>query len=281
MFKHFLITRFNLRKANWTTNKNNKEVLTNEWHKNRFDLFINYCFNSITNQTNKNFEWLVYFDISTPVEYKSIISNLQSQFKNFIPFYIDGMSQFETSVKSYVRNFKNEYIITSRIDNDDFVSKFYIDEIQKQFNNQTYTAVSFVDGFSLQLHPAIKIGKRLDQYNPFISLIEKNIDPKTVWNIKHSDWKREENVIQIKEKRIWTSIIHQENKVNEFIGYGQINLSDFFENFKIDTEKKNTIEKLIVFQSKWRNQSFWNFLNSYWTFIFKTIKKRIGIYKLK
>ena len=46
MFKHFLITRFNLRKDDWTTNKKKIAVLTEEWHKNRFNLFTNY-FNHI------------------------------------------------------------------------------------------------------------------------------------------------------------------------------------------------------------------------------------------
>jgi hypothetical protein len=33
MFQHFLITRFNLRKETWTTNKQNVAVLTEEWHE--------------------------------------------------------------------------------------------------------------------------------------------------------------------------------------------------------------------------------------------------------
>ncbi len=61
MFQHFLITRFNLRKETWTTNKQNVAVLTEEWHENRFKLFKDYCFTSVAAQTNKNFVWLVFF----------------------------------------------------------------------------------------------------------------------------------------------------------------------------------------------------------------------------
>ena len=61
MFKHFLITRFNLIKADWNTNKKDKAVLTEEWHENRFKLFLNYCYPSVAAQQNKNFTWLVFF----------------------------------------------------------------------------------------------------------------------------------------------------------------------------------------------------------------------------
>ncbi|NOQ92400.1 MAG: hypothetical protein GQ552_06770 [Flavobacteriaceae bacterium] len=54
MFKHFIITRFNLKQEGWNTNKNNKAILTEEWHENRFKLFINFCFSSVRSQTNRN-----------------------------------------------------------------------------------------------------------------------------------------------------------------------------------------------------------------------------------
>ncbi|WP_051227980.1 glycosyltransferase [Gillisia sp. JM1] len=59
MFQHYILTRFNLRAEDWTTTKNNEKVLTEEWLEERFDLFENYCFSSVRNQTNQNFKWLV------------------------------------------------------------------------------------------------------------------------------------------------------------------------------------------------------------------------------
>ena len=173
MFKHFLITRFNLRKSDWTTSKKNKAVLTDEWHKNRFELFNDFCFHSVASQTNKNFEWLVFFDITTPKKYKKVIADLKTKMENFTPLFIDGMDLFLPSIQEYVANVKEDYIITSRMDNDDCIGKYYIEEIQKRFNKQQFTAIDFIDGYTIQTHPTIKIGKRFDQYNPFISLIEK------------------------------------------------------------------------------------------------------------
>jgi Putative rhamnosyl transferase len=279
MFDHLLITRFNLRKDDWETSKKNNAVLTDEWHKNRFALFDNYCFPSVCSQTNQNFQWLVFFDITTPQKYKEHISTLEEKMQNFKPIYVDGMEAFLPSIKSYIESYNQDYLITSRLDNDDCISKFYIDEIQKKFNNQDYLALDFINGYTIQTSPSIKIGKRLDQYNPFITLIEKNENPKTVWHIRHSHWKKEKHILQIKNVEIWTSIIHEENKVNEFLGYGKVNLSGYFENFKISEQLKEMILKDKILQNKWRIQSFFNLCSSKWNLSYKNLKKSIGLYK--
>ncbi|MFK5983394.1 MAG: glycosyltransferase, partial [Flavobacteriaceae bacterium] len=229
MFKHFLITRFNLKKTDWKTNKNNKPILTNEWHKNRFQLFKNYCFPSVASQTNKNFDWIVYFDTSTPIEFREIITSLQNEMSNFIPIFIDGMTQFLPSIKEYIKDFDEEFIITTGIDNDDCISKHFIDKIQNKFDKQEFMLLDFVDGYTIQTQSEIKIGKKLHQYNPFISLFEKNDNPKTIKNVSHRNWKKEKNIVQIRDIRIWSSVIHHENKVNEFTGYANVNLDEFFE----------------------------------------------------
>tara|TARA_R110002049_G_scaffold45594_1_gene132888 strand:- start:21540 stop:22385 length:846 start_codon:yes stop_codon:yes gene_type:complete len=281
MFKHFLITRFNLRQPDWKSTKNNVPVLTDKWHENRFELFIKYCFHSIAEQTNKNFEWLVFFDTTTPEKYKIVISELEAKLVNFKPIFVDGMEQFLPGIKSYVSNFNQDYIITSRIDNDDCISKDYIDAVQKQFNKQKFTAIDFIDGYTIQTSPDIKIGKRFDQYNPFISLIEKNDAPKTVWAIRHSHWKREKNIVQIRNHRTWTAVIHQENKINAFVGYGEVELSEFFKDFIIDPSEEAKLKEEAIPFTEWRKQSIGNSISSYWNFTFKNIKKKLGVYKFK
>jgi len=281
MFKHFLITRFNLRASDWKTSKNNIAVLTKEWHKNRFELFTDFCFPSVASQTNKNFEWLVYFDVTTPDVYKKTIYSLKDEMENFKPIFIDGMDSFLPSIEEYISNFNEPYLITSRIDNDDCISKFYINEVQKQFNSQSYMALDFINGYTLQTYPNIKIGNRLDQFNPFISLIEVNNQPKTVWHKRHSHWKREKNITQIKDLKIWSSIIHQENKVNEFFGFGKVDLDDFFSDFKISDNQINIIRNNLIPINKWKFKSLSNICSSYWNLYFKNFKKWLGIYKYK
>ncbi|NOQ92401.1 MAG: hypothetical protein GQ552_06775 [Flavobacteriaceae bacterium] len=224
---------------------------------------------------------MVFFDINTPQKYKNIIVSLELKMSNFIPVFVDDMSCFLPSIKSYIAKSKEKYVITSRLDNDDCISKFYVEEIQKRFNNQNFMALDFVDGYTIQIQPEVKIGKRFDQYNPFITLIEKNSNPKSVWFLRHSHWKKEKNIEQIRGVRTWISIIHQENKVNEFFGYGDVNFDTFFNDFEIVKQQKEELLKNIIPYSKWKYQSLKNLNASYWNYTFKNIKKRLGVYKLK
>jgi hypothetical protein len=200
---------------------------------------------------------------------------------NFFPIYIDGMDLFLPSIKSYIKDHNDEFIITSGLDNDDCLSKYYIDEVQKRFNEQEFMALDFIDGYTLQTQPKIKIGKKLHQYNPFISLIERNENPRTVCDVSHRIWKKESRILQVRGFRIWSSVIHEENKVNEFTGFGKVNINKFLKHFTLSEKQRIHIESHLVPISKWRVQSFWNYLSSYWKFIFKKIKKLMGLYKNK
>jgi len=281
MFHHFLITRFNLRNADWKVSKSNNEVLTEEWHKDRFQLFTDFCFPSVQSQSNQNFKWLVFFDKTTPEKYKSLIQTFQSKMENFIPLFIDDMNSFLPEIKSYISKSNSKYLITSRLDNDDCIGKYYIEEIQKKFNNQDFMAFDFIDGYTIQKYPSVKIGKRLDQFNPFITLIEKNENPKSVWQVRHSHWKREKYVTKIRDKRVWAVIIHKENKINSFVGYDKVDIDVFFENFTISEKEEQNIRLNYISYSNWKNQSHSNYISSIWNFTYKNIKKNLGVYKFK
>ena len=279
MFKHFLITRFNLRKSDWSTNKKNVAVLTDEWHKNRFKLFTNYCFPSVKAQINKSFEWLVFFDTNTPEKYKLLITELQEEMPNFVPLYINGMDSFLNAIKEYIKKYNDEYVITSGLDNDDCLSIKYVAEVQKRFNNQSFLALDFIDGYTIQTQSKIKIGKKLHLYNPFISLIEKNTNPKTVCDVSHRIWKKETRILHIKNVRTWASVIHHENKVNEFTGYGNVEIAAFLRLFKLSEKQKKLIENNYIPVSKWRLQSLTNRISSYRIVLYKNLKKSLGLYK--
>ncbi|MEH6704895.1 glycosyltransferase [Galbibacter orientalis] len=279
MFNHFIITRFNLRKDDWKISKNNSPVLTKKWLENRFVLFENFCIPSVKSQTNKNFKWLVFFDKNTPNNFKKKIESYKFDFENFTPVYVDGMSKFLPTIQKILNENTSDYIITSRIDNDDSISKNYIEEVQKTFNKQTYTGVDFLDGYTLQISPNIKLGKRKQAFNPFISLIEKNENPKSVWHKTHSGWKKEKQVIRVPNKRVWMSIIHFENKVNEFVGYGKVNLQRLFDEFHLDKTIQNQILENIIDVSDWKFQSKKNEISSQWRTSYKDIKRKLSLYK--
>jgi hypothetical protein len=283
MYKYYLITRFNLRNKNWEFTKNNETLLTREWMTHRIGLFSNFCLPSVSNQSNTNFKWLLFFDITTDQDFKSEIEKLLQPYTHFKPFYIDGMDAFHSSIKDYIieDSKDSDYIITSRIDNDDCIHRDYIDTIQSQFQSQDFMAIDILKGYSLQISPEIMLGKKEHIFNPFISLIEKNDNPKTVWFSDHNMWKKESRRIEIANKRLWMSIIHEKNKVNEFDGYDNVAWETIRVNFKVSENMDNKITNEIIPHDKWRYLSFKNKCYVNYVLASKKFKKALGLYKIK
>ncbi|MBO6880403.1 glycosyltransferase [Winogradskyella sp.] len=283
MFKHYLITRFNLRNKNWDVTKNNETLLTREWMTHRIGLFSNFCLPSVASQTNKDFQWLLFFDQTTDEDFKQELETLLKPYPHFKSFYVDGMDAFHPSIKAYVSEDSKDssYIITSRIDNDDCIHKEYIDTIQQQFTSQDFMAIDVLKGYSLQISPEIMLGKKEHIFNPFISLIEKNVEPKTVWFSDHNMWKKESRRIEIANKRLWMSIIHEKNKVNEFDGYDNVNWNSIKSDFIVSKSVDKKVTSEIIPHSQWRYLSFKNKLYVNYVLASKKFKKALGLYKIK
>ncbi len=280
MFQHYILTRFNLRAADWTTTKNKEKVLTEEWLKERFDLFENYCFSSVKNQSNQNFKWLVFFDINTPETYKIKVEEYRKSYENFHPFFIDGMTNFLPEIVKNIKLLDTEkYIITSRLDNDDCIHEDYINVVQNYFDKQNHLAIDLIDGYTLQIGEKTRLGFQKHLYNPFISLIEKKDDFKTVWfRSRHGSWKYEKNIIRVKDKRLWLGIIHSKNKVNQFEGYGRVD-AEIINKFHITNMKRDEILNGISNYDSWILLSVANKLSSLSACYYKDFKKFIGLYK--
>ena len=283
MFKHYLITRFNLRNKNWDVTKNNETLLTREWMTHRIGLFSNFCLPSVASQTNTDFEWLLFFDATTDADLKQELEELLKPYPHFKPFYINGMELFHSSIKTYIsEDCKDyEYIITSRIDNDDCIHKDYIATIQSQFNSQDFMAIDILKGYSLQISLNIMLGKKEHIFNPFISLIEKNETPKTVWFSDHNMWKKESRRIEIADERLWMSIIHEKNKVNEFDGYDNVSWDAIKKDFVVSNTIDKKVTSNLISHRQWRYLSFKNKLYVNYVLMSKKFKKAIGIYKIK
>lgn len=95
------------------------------------------------------------------------------------------------------------------------------------------------------------IGKKEHLFNPFMSLIEKSANAKTVWFYDHNMWKKEKNIIHLSDQRLWMSNIHEKNKVNEFDGYGNVSWAKVSQDFILSPEKNAEIASKIIPQSKW------------------------------
>ncbi|MDI1255116.1 MAG: glycosyltransferase [Flavobacterium sp.] len=281
MFDHYLITRFNLRYEKWEFTKNNESLLTDEWMDDRMWLFESFCFPSVVAQTNKNFKWLLFFDTTTTEKFKLRIENLIQSYAHIELYYVDGMPSFLPETLSILEKQKQHpYLITTRIDNDDTLHRNFIDEVQQQFDRQDFRLIDIISGYSLKIKPWM-LGKKEHLFNPFVSLIEKHEQPKTVWSAAHTIWKKETRITRISDKRLWLSIIHQKNKINEFDGYDDVKWDDIKADFIVSDEISERIQQNLMPYKKWWLLGLKNKIGIKYTVLSKNLKRNLGIYKLK
>lgn len=214
---HIIVTRFNLVFENWLTDRNNTPVLTEEWLDQRFELFQNYCFPSVQNQTTKNFTWLVFFDIRTPKYYKNVIENLQKLFPNFRPLFINGNKSVEIELLKFIaeQDILDKYILTTRIDNDDVIHYDFVSTVQALATQKHNLIIDIRKGYQLALQNNVEEFRLCDQeFNPFLSIVQKADFYESIYKRQHTDWHKEVNFLIFNKKPLWIQIVHGRNKIN-------------------------------------------------------------------
>ncbi len=257
MFNHFIITQFNLRRFPSGV-KAEKEWT--DWTRERIKFFKAYCLPSFLNQTNKNFTWLLYFDSKTPDEFQHLIEEL-STISFIMPQFADGFNEFTTKYLEDIKRLSpdEDWIITSRCDNDDVLEKDAVNIIQNNFIQKDEFLISLASGYTLDIS-----NKTLSHYyypmSPFISLIESNKKNtlKGIFYKEHTKWdelrlrmsteilKQNKKSVFLLDKPYWIQIIHDSNISNSFKrGFPVIKAKNLKIDFGINlTTKKQSIFKI-------------------------------------
>lgn len=238
---HIIVTRFNLVFERWSTDRNNSPVLTASWLDQRFELFQNYCFPSVKNQTNQNFKWLVFFDIRTPEHYKDVIKSLEKSYINFIPIFIDEHNSLERELLLFVgKNKINEsFILTTRIDNDDIIHCEFVNTIRQLALEKHNTIIDIRKGYQMVLNERIEEYRLTEQkFNPFISLVQEWMQFESIYKRQHTDWHSAENVRIYNESPLWIQVLHGRNKLNSLNRHNRLVLEVNYPSFGISKKKK-------------------------------------------
>ena len=222
MFKHYLITRFNLTTPGWETTKRNERILDEAWYKNRFDLFEKYCLPSVAGQLNQNFTWCILLDIITPDRYRERIRISTGHAKNIRLFYIDGMKEMAQTFQEFLKTDitpGTETIISTRLDNDDMIHRDFVqivqDIVKRHHSSNQRLVIDLPTGWQLNLeHTLYEVRKIRSSFNPFISVAAPVGDNESVLTRTHQQWSAEKNVISFDQQRLWVEIVHSKNKVN-------------------------------------------------------------------
>jgi hypothetical protein len=222
MFIHFVLTRFNVvhKSDIYKQDRNGISTKTNEWLIDRIRLFEDFCFPSMFAQTNKIFYWIVAFSDDTPDFYKETIKKYQSVFANFIPVFAGSDENHIDRIKERISQYLSEdinYLITSRIDNDDAFHKEMINNVQLQFNAQKDIFLSFNKGLQYDIEHQL-LSEAYYECNAFISRIEeiKQGQFSTVLSVTHHLAHRTAVVKYINTDPLWFQLIHARNLYNKF-----------------------------------------------------------------
>jgi len=172
MFKHYIFTRWNLLDSKTTIYNNHPDPEV--WMKHRMKIFEEYTLPSVMIQTCKNFTWLLAFARETP---KWIIEKYSS-FPNVKIIYgypaewlrMEYNSEYAKMTGRQIRD--GDWIITSRLDNDDTIAPEYIETVQSYFNEEFL--IVDTDGVKKDLRTGKEYTvERRTNNSPFLSLIEQ------------------------------------------------------------------------------------------------------------
>lgn len=280
--KHFLITQFNLKGVAKQTTE--KEWL--EWNEYRFKFFEDYTLKSLLNQSEKNFTWLIFFDNDTPKSCFNYISKW-SKYDFLKPILVNGIKEFDKSYAQIVLDMSEntEWVITSRIDNDDVFHYSSIQSIQECFIKKDKQLLSLASGYVLNME-SLKLAHYYYFKSPFLSIIERNNKGSFVgiYKYSHTYWPTiplnfskmikgkyanlDENLpIYLLDKPYWIQLIHN-NLQNTFYRGMPVVKSKNLKEFSIDI---NT-NKLSIFSIfKFYNYYLWK--RYVWAIIYKIIYK--------
>lgn len=248
-FQHFILTRFNIP---FIRESNIDFLFDDKYLSERFSIFLKYCYPSIVNQSNQNFLWLVFFDDRTPQKYKKINEGLAIKYPRYKPIYINfsdllfdkninnyyfnilnksiyNLSYSETITKVLLPNYitkyigkylsvDTEYIITTRIDNDDAFHKDMIKNVQNVYiDKQQEKIISFDIGLQY-VNATYILQTYLYPNNHFLSYIEKkSTHLHTILYWDHFFIEKYKKVYHIKTIPLWLEIVHRTNVKNSLV----------------------------------------------------------------
>lgn len=217
-YKHFVITRFNIKIEYGCSLKNPdnnpmKKILDEDYLEDRFSIFEKYTLLSMKQQTNQNFTWLVLFHKKTPEIFKRKIEELKKLY-HFVDLYFDDGEKFDFAEYCGGEEKDIEYFITTKIDNDDMFANDYIAKIQEYVNNNFHECVlSFAKGLKYDLD-----SKKQYEYerndNHFLSMLGKKEKNILLYNHAKIFDSGEEVVLLDSDKPMWVEIIHESNVTN-------------------------------------------------------------------
>ena len=237
--------------------------LVTPWNVDRFDLdwllerqtlFEKFTLPSVLSQTNQNFEWILMSDTRTPDSFKKVLDAYPATvvYGDFVDIKSWSSDRHKTrfnrgvqleyavapALKEYLETKEADYVVTTRLDNDDAISTNHIDKIQKcveqSWPQHDRFWLNLVRGYKWCGGNVYPIGAL---QNPFISFVEPQGDLLTAYQCCHQQAPGSGYpVVQIREGHpTWMQVIHGGNLMNRLMRYrGEMSFAEVSKYFTIE-----------------------------------------------
>jgi hypothetical protein len=213
---HVFLTRFNVATPGREREHRNRA----NWLETRFELFEQFCLPAMAAQTCQNFEWIIYFDIATPKEFRTRIEQAQ-QIRNFHAYFSPLFPEegWRDSVFEVLGDRVGSTLLTTNLDNDDSLARNYVALLQEAVAGQregASCAFNFTNGYVLSGN---KLFQHRHRSNAFVNYLEPlNSKAKTCMGFRHMDLPRKTVLHQIDGPYAWLQVIHGGNVSNRTRG---------------------------------------------------------------
>jgi hypothetical protein len=197
---HVLVTRFNVDIAYAASGRG----IEDDWLRDRIQVFDRITVPSVVSQSVPFDAWLVFFNSRSPQWFKTLVEARTE----FTPIWIEG-PLLDGRISSELRGLgwaDREFLITSRLDNDDAISRDFAAAVQHQFDRQDRLFIEFPRGVEYANGDYFR---KTWRSNPFLSLIEGTrgaID--TVIVRPHPEVRRAEPTRTLWDRNMWLQNSH-------------------------------------------------------------------------
>jgi len=201
----------------------------------RARIFEKYCLPSVLGQTVKDFKWFILIDAETPIGWMDKFHEYKSLFPDIIyvnRYHGEDDTPWIERVTSHLDG--KEYLISSRLDNDDVICKDYMETV-RSFYPESPLLVRFPKGYTLWEGKNMLADYDDYAWGSFVNMIEK-VDglPKTAGFTEHGKIDEEFGApIKYVDQKGWIQIIHGRNLGNRMITKPSVPLEDERERFSL------------------------------------------------
>lgn len=208
---HVLLTRFNLPSVGAESVVRAKDG----WLRTRLELFRRFCLPSVLQQSDQNFNWIIYLDPQSPEWLVRSLDDLNIH-GTFTPIYRAevGRGELLEDLRA-VSGAQHGELMTTNLDNDDGLASDFVERLQAAGSDGTRTAIYLAHGL---IRNGSALYLRRDRSNAFCSVREDWEAARTCWSDWHNLLGQSMNVRELAGAPAWLQVIHGSNVSNRIRG---------------------------------------------------------------